>query len=68
MASRSAGAPALNYGDVNRETTSLGEVKGLMTDLMKIVKGNKKDLRHAVKEIDAIMKKRYKILFWIYLL
>ena len=32
----------------------------LTTDLMKIVKGNKKDLRPAVKEIDAIMKKRYK--------
>ena len=28
---------------------------------MKIVKGNKKDLRPAVKEIDDIMKKRYKI-------
>ena len=27
---------------------------------MKIVKGNKKDLRPAVKEIDEIMKKRYK--------
>ena len=26
---------------------------------MKIVKGNKKDLRPAVKEIDDIMKKRY---------
>jgi Dullard-like phosphatase family protein len=32
----------------------------LCDDLMKIVKGNKKDLRPAVKEIDAIMKKRYK--------
>ena len=31
----------------------------LCDDLMKIVKGNKKDLRPAVKEIDAIMKKRY---------
>ena len=29
MASPSAGAPALNYGDVNTETTSPGEVKGL---------------------------------------
>ena len=33
----------------------------LAEDLMKIVKGNKKDVRPAVKEIDAIMKKRYKI-------
>ena len=32
----------------------------LCDDLMKIVKGNKKDLRPAVKEIDEIMKKRYK--------
>ena len=29
MASPSAGAPALKYGDVNTETTSPGEVKGL---------------------------------------
>ena len=29
LASPSAGAPALNYGDVNIETTSPGEVKGL---------------------------------------
>ena len=32
----------------------------LSEDLMKIVKGNKKDLRPAVKEIDSIMKERYK--------
>ena len=32
----------------------------LADDLMKIVKGNKKDIRPAVKEIDALMKKRYK--------
>jgi Dullard-like phosphatase family protein len=32
----------------------------LTEDLMKIVKGNKKDIRPAVKEIDSIMKKRYK--------
>ena len=32
----------------------------LCDDLMKIVKGNKNDLRPAVKEIDSIMKKRYK--------
>ena len=30
LASPSAGAPALNYGDVNTETTSPGEVKGLI--------------------------------------
>ena len=29
LASPSAGAPALNYGDANTETTSPGEVKGL---------------------------------------
>ena len=32
----------------------------LSDDLMKIVKGDKNDLRPAVKEIDTIMKKRYK--------
>ena len=30
LASPSAGAPALKYGDVNTETTSLVEVKGLI--------------------------------------
>ena len=30
LASPSAGAPALNYGDVNTETTFPGEVKGLI--------------------------------------
>ena len=30
LASPSAGAPALKYGDVNTETTSPGEVKGLI--------------------------------------
>ena len=30
MASPSAGAPALNYGDVNTATPSPGEVKGLI--------------------------------------
>ena len=30
LASPSAGAPALKYGDVNTVTTSPGEVKGLM--------------------------------------
>ena len=29
LASPNAGAPALKYGDVNTETTSPGEVKGL---------------------------------------
>ena len=31
LASPSAGAPALKYGDVNTETTSPGEVKGLIS-------------------------------------
>ena len=30
LASPSAGAPALNYGDVSTETTSPGDVKGLI--------------------------------------
>ena len=30
LASPSAGAPALKYGDVNTETTSPGEAKGLI--------------------------------------
>ena len=30
LASPNAGAPALKYGDVNTETTSPGEVKGLI--------------------------------------
>ena len=30
LASPSAGAPVLKYGDVNTETTSLVEVKGLI--------------------------------------
>ena len=42
-------------GDQNDE-----ELYALSEDLMKIIKGNKKDLRPAVKEIDEIMKKRYK--------
>ena len=32
MASPSAGAPALKYGDANTETTSPREVKGLIID------------------------------------
>ena len=35
LASPSAGAPALKYGDVNTETTSLGEVKGLINNKIK---------------------------------
>ena len=31
LASPSEGAPALNYGDVKTETTSPGEVKGLIS-------------------------------------
>ena len=39
MASPSEGAPALKYGDVNTETTSPDEVKGLMEkDGMEMVK------------------------------
>ena len=33
MASPSAGAPALKYGDVNTVTPSPGEVKGLINEL-----------------------------------
>ena len=32
LASPSAGAPALKYGDINTETTSPGEVKGLINN------------------------------------
>ena len=35
MASPSARAPALKYGDVNTETTSPGEVKGLINNKIK---------------------------------
>ena len=35
LASPSAGAPELNYGDANTETTSPGEVKGLIIDTNK---------------------------------
>ena len=35
LASPSAGAPALNYGDVNTETTFPGEVKGLIIKSVK---------------------------------
>ena len=40
LASPSAGAPALKYGDVNTETTSLGEVKGLIIYKWMIEKNN----------------------------
>ena len=33
MTSPGAGAPALKYGDVNTETTSPGEVKGLIKEI-----------------------------------
>jgi hypothetical protein len=36
LASPSAGAPALKYGDVNTVTPSPGEVKGLIIFLIKI--------------------------------
>ena len=35
LASPSAGAPVLKYGDVNTETTSPGEVKGLINNKIK---------------------------------
>ena len=45
LASPSAGAPALKYGDVNTETTSHGEVKGLINLKVKIYYlGNFEDL------------------------
>ena len=34
LASTCAGAPALKYGDVNTETTSPSEAKGLITQLI----------------------------------
>ena len=37
MASPSVGAPALKYGDVNTETTSPGEVKGLIKISLKFL-------------------------------
>ena len=36
LASPSAGTPALKYGNVNTETISPGEVKGLIIDLIKM--------------------------------
>ena len=36
MASPSAGAPALKYGDINTETASPGEAKGLIIYLIKM--------------------------------
>ena len=37
LASPSAGAPALKYRDVNTETTSPGEVKGLIVLVVVVV-------------------------------
>ena len=37
LASPSAGAPALKYGDVNTETTSPSEAKGLIKLLKKYI-------------------------------
>ena len=37
LASPSAGAPALKYGDVNTVTPSPGEVKGLITHLYMVL-------------------------------
>ena len=37
LASPSEGAPALKYGDVNTETTSPGEVKGLINLLINLI-------------------------------
>ena len=54
LASPSAGAPALNYGDVNTETTSPGEVKGLILCL--IAKRINEESENAVKN-DIIIQK-----------
>ena len=37
LASPSAGAPALNYGDANIESSSPGEVKGLINIISKTI-------------------------------
>ena len=37
LASPNAGASPLKYGDVNTETTSPGEVKGLIIDIILII-------------------------------
>ena len=41
LASPCAGAPALKYGDVNTETTSPGEAKGLIKSLLSVYIYNK---------------------------
>ena len=38
LASPSAGAPALKYGDVNTVTPSPGEVKGLISVILSVIK------------------------------
>ena len=49
MASPSAGAPALKYGEVNTETTSPGEVKGLITFFLKKMVNPVKNIRYFFK-------------------
>ena len=51
MASPSAGAPALKYGDVNTETSSLGEVKGLM---------NAEQSKNIIYTFTSILKNNFK--------
>ena len=55
MASTSAGAPALNYGDVNTVTSSPGEVKGLISSPEKI----SKEKKEIIESYNAIMKNKY---------
>ena len=45
MASPSAGAPALKYGDVNTETTSPSEVKGLKGRVKNRISKNLEELK-----------------------
>ena len=54
MASPSAGAPALKYGDVNTETTSPGEIRGLIgdEDFRCILKDYKE--YHSVEELKRV--------------
>ena len=61
MASPSAGAPALKYGDVNTEATSPGEVKGLIKQeniFSKSLFEEKNEKKE--KESDIIIDKNYK--------
>ena len=50
MASPSAGAPALKYGDVNTVTPSSGEVKGLMK-INPFIKNNELIFRNIICNI-----------------